>query len=137
MDMMSFEIEADEKAFDYLIPKITLQPLVENAIYHGLKKKKEGGHIWVSVYRNKGDIRLEVKDDGAGMTEERLKEVFSGYMPGDSKSGFGIGNVHERIQLYFGADYGLSVESEEGKGTVCSITIPCSYVRDGEGEIYR
>ncbi len=136
MDMMSFTIEADEKAFDYLIPKITLQPLVENAIYHGLKKKKEGGSIGVSVHLDKGNICIIVKDDGAGMKQEHLQAVFEKRMPGD-KGSFGIGNVHERIQLYFGMDYGLSVESEEGKGTICMIRIPCCYVRGTEGEICR
>ena len=136
MDMMSFSIEADEKAFDYLIPKITLQPLVENAIYHGLKKKKEGGSIWVSVYLDKGNICIIVKDDGVGIKKEHLQAAFEKRLSGE-KGSFGIGNVHERIQLYFGMDYGLSVESEEGKGTVCTIKIPCCYVRGTEGDICR
>ncbi len=129
-DILKYEIRIDPKLEKYEIPKLTLQPLVENALYHGIKLKRGQGHIVVTGTARGGNICLSVEDDGAGMTEERLQQVRSVILH-EEKIGFGLATVHERLQLLFGPAYGLQIDSEAGKGTKVSTTIP---MRRGEYE---
>ena len=107
------------------MPKLTLQPLVENALYHGVKLKRAAGHISVTGRPDGEDIVLTVTDDGAGMTEERLIQIRQS-LESKERVGFGLTTVHERLQLFFGDRYGLSVESREGEGTTVTARIPAS-----------
>jgi len=132
-DIMDFQIDADEDIMDENILKFTLQPIVENALYHGIKNKREGGRILIKGYRTHGNtLVFEVVDDGLGMTPERLAEV-KAELDNDSiepvikESGFGLNNVHKRIKLYYGADYGLSIESEYKRGTRVTLRIPAQF----------
>jgi two-component system, sensor histidine kinase YesM len=111
------------------ILKLILQPLVENALYHGIKNKRQGGTIWVRARRkNRDEILLEVEDDGIGFPPEKLYQLRAELEDdsGDIKleSGFGIGNVNRRIRLYYGKPYGLSVRSEYNTGTCVTLVIP-------------
>ncbi|MFC3769063.1 sensor histidine kinase [Paenibacillus sp. GCM10012303] len=111
--------------------KLLLQPLIENCIMHGLQKKKEKGHLYVYGERHGDTMTFVVEDTGVGIGEEKLREVrrnlnaasgTSSLEPG--RSGFGLRNVHQRLQLHYGADTGLTIESESGIGTRFSFTIP-------------
>lgn len=122
-DIMSYQIEIPEKLLQYEIPKLTLQPLVENALYHGVKNKRGIGRITVTGEEQGDNIVLKVIDDGAGMTKEQLEELKAGVYE-DKHTGLGLVNVHKRLLLYYGPAYGLEFESEEGIGTTVSIKIP-------------
>ena len=98
------------------IPKMTLQPLVENALYHGIKKIRRKGLIQITGEASEDEVILNVSDNGIGMTRERLEEVRRSMAEGE-KCGFGLSAVNERIKLYFGVQYGISIESEEGRGS--------------------
>jgi two-component system, sensor histidine kinase YesM len=132
-DIMDFKIEADEEVLNNTILKLILQPLVENALYHGIKNKRGGGCIVVRArQKNESEILLEVEDDGIGLTPERLDQLLAELNDdsGDMKleSGFAIGNVNKRIRLYYGRQYGLSLESEYNTGTCATLVIPA--IRD-------
>ncbi|WP_308635759.1 sensor histidine kinase [Paenibacillus silvisoli] len=105
--------------------KLTLQPIVENAIYHGLEVTEHGGTIVVAVRKaSESLLVITIQDDGAGMPEDRLKEIkqrLEGKAAGES---IGIINVHERIRLFFGHEYGITIDSEWGKGTTVTIHYP-------------
>ena len=124
-DILNFSVDIDPEIKSVRMPKLTLQPLVENALYHGVKLKRAAGHISVTGHLEGDDIVLEVKDDGAGMTEDRLAQIRKSLASGE-RVGFGLTTVHERLQLFFGPDYGLSVESTEGGGTTVTARIPAS-----------
>ncbi len=128
-DIMDFKIEADEEVLNNTILKLILQPLVENALYHGIKNKRGGGTIVVRAkQKNENEILLEVEDNGIGFTPEKLTQL-QAELQDDSgdimlESGFGIGNVNKRIRLYYGPQYGLSVRSEYTTGTCATLVIP-------------
>ena len=112
--------------YDYCIPKITIQPIVENALYHGIKNRRGGGKITITGVENKDELTIQVHDDGAGMDEERLKEVREGIIKNnpDKTAIYGLYNVNERIRLNFGDEYGITVDSKLGKGTDVVIHLP-------------
>jgi two-component system sensor histidine kinase YesM len=128
-DILDFKIQVDEDVVGNTILKLILQPLVENALYHGIKNKRNGGIIIVRASR-KGleEILIEVEDNGIGFTPEKLKQLRVELEDdtGDImlESGFGIGNVNKRIRLYYGKPYGLSIKSEYSTGTCVSLVIP-------------
>ncbi len=122
-DIMRYTVNINPGLHDASIPKLTLQPLVENALYHGIKLKRGQGHIYVVGQMKEGFIELQVTDDGVGMNEGRLKELQNA-MRSDQRVGFGLAAVHERIQLLFGAEYGLAISSRENVGTTVTIRIP-------------
>jgi two-component system sensor histidine kinase YesM len=128
-DILDFRIEAQDDVMENTILKLILQPLVENALYHGIKNKRQGGTITVRARRQGEDeIRLEVEDDGIGFMPEKLAQLRRELEDdaGDIKleSGFGIGNVNKRIRLYYGKPYGVSIESEYNTGTRVTLVIP-------------
>jgi two-component system, sensor histidine kinase YesM len=132
-DILDFRIEADADVLDNTILKLILQPLVENALYHGIKNKRGGGVIVVRA-RQKGEneVLLEVEDNGIGLTPERLAQLLA-ELNDDSgemklESGFATGNVNKRIRLYYGRQYGLSLRSEYNTGTCATLVIPA--IRD-------
>ena len=125
-DILDYEIDVPDEFGGYSIPKITIQPLIENALYHGIKNKRGGGRITVKGRREGDDIVISVTDDGIGMTEERLEEVIAGLnrkQPADSAI-YGLYNVNERIRLKFGEKYGITLDSVYGQGSTCNILLP-------------
>ncbi len=125
-DILEYSIDVPHEVFDGKIPKITLQPLVENALYHGIKNKRGGGRISISGAREDDCIILSVKDNGIGMTEERLNEVVKSIREKSLEETdiYGVFNVNERIELAFGEKYGLTIESKYGEGTTISVMLP-------------
>ncbi len=125
-DILKYEIDVPEELFDYQIPKITIQPIVENALYHGIKNKRGGGTIVVSGKDEGETMLIQVKDDGKGMKPERLKEINKD-LSGDKLENtaiYGLYNVNERIRLSFGEEYGINVESTYEVGSCISIRLP-------------
>lgn len=129
-DILDYEIEVDEDILGGTILKLTLQPLVENALYHGIKYKREGGVIRVRAHREGEDlVLLDVQDNGVGFTPYRLAKIQDAIrLEADDisykESGFGLENVNKRIKLYYGRQYGLKVESRYQEGTRVTVTIP-------------
>ena len=128
-DILDFKIEMDEGVSNHTVLKLILQPLVENAIYHGIKNKREGGTVIVRAkFGNEKEVVLEVEDNGIGFSLDKLAQLQAELADnsGDIKqeSGFGIGNVNQRIKLYYGKQYGLSVKSGYHTGTRVSFVIP-------------
>jgi two-component system sensor histidine kinase YesM len=123
-DAFHYELDVDSEILASPIVKLTLQPLVENAIYHGTKMSATQGRIRISGYGAGDDIYLYVEDNGAGMDADQLAEVRASLSgAGPEKAGFGIANVHKRLQLHYGDEYGLHYESEPGKGTLVTVRI--------------
>lgn len=122
----SYTIEAEDEVLELVSLKLMLQPLVENAIYHGMEFMDGDGEIFISAWKEGEDLYLKVSDNGLGMTEEQVARLFSDTPHTGSSRGSGIGvkNVNERIRLYFGSEYGLSIESEPDEGTVVTIHLP-------------
>ena len=125
-DILNYEIYVPEELHRYLIPKITIQPLVENALYHGIKNKRGPGRIVISGRKEEDFLILQIEDNGIGMRKERLDQVKEGMnqkIPTE-KDIYGLYNVNERIRLNFGEKYGISIESTYGEGTVVSVILP-------------
>lgn len=118
----TYTFDADETCLDYLCNKITLQPIIENAIYHGLGGMTEDGKIRVSVESRDDDIVFTVEDNGAGMTEEQIDAIMS--KERSDRAGIGIKNVNDRLKIYFGAAYGITIDSVPDEGTQVSIRMP-------------
>lgn len=122
-DLMDYEIDIPDPLKSFILPKLTLQPLVENALYHGIKTSRRKGFIRVTGRAQDDHLILEVADDGSGMTQERMCAVRAS-LEEDRREGFGLRTVHQRIQILFGVEYGLSLESTPDTGTRIIVTIP-------------
>ncbi|UJF36472.1 histidine kinase [Paenibacillus hexagrammi] len=123
-DKFEYEIDVEEEALPYKTLKLILQPIVENALYHGIEYMADEGSIQIIVKVVDERILLQVKDNGVGMSEATMKGILSGAAKSEKGSGVGVRNVHERIQLYFGREYGITMESELEEGTTVSVWIP-------------
>ena len=125
-DILSYDIEVPEALYIYSIPKITIQPLVENALYHGIKNKRGMGHISIRGEAGEKDFTITVKVDGIGIDETRLRQVQSGIQNKvlTGKDFYGLYNVCERIRLNFGEEYGIFIESVYGEGTSVRVILP-------------
>ena len=135
----TYEIDADEDTLELASLKLMLQPMVENAIYHGMEFMDGDGVVQIRAWREAEDLYLRVRDNGLGMTEEQVENLFrdSGHVPSKRGSGIGVRNVNERIQLYFGEGYGLRIESEPDEGTDVIIhlpAVPYSEILEREGK---
>lgn len=127
-DILKYEIDIPEEFHGYRIIKMTLQPVVENALYHGIKNKRGGGTIKISMHHLNNDLEIDVEDDGIGMKEIdtlKLQRLADGLEKArEDNAGFGMANVGERMRLNYGDNYGLKIESEYQKGTKVRIIFP-------------
>lgn len=126
-DKLSYEINMDETLLDYKVPKLILQPLVENAIYHGIKEKRGNGTITVSAKREDNLLIFKVHDDGAGIPADRVKLLnlkLSSNTELVPKESFGLFYIQERVQLCYEKNYGISIESVQGEETTVTVTLP-------------
>lgn len=133
-DKLDFDIELDEEIESYNIVKIILQPLIENAIYHGIKPSATPGIIKVKIKkvidskekydRSNELIKIVVSDNGVGMTEEKLILLKESLNNSYISVGYGVKNVHERLKLTYGEEYSMNIDSEEDKGTTFTIYVP-------------
>lgn len=125
-DIMDYEIHIAPELYQYKILKLTLQPLVENSLYHGIKYKRAKGRIIVTGAMSEGKIHFKIEDDGVGMEAEEVEYLQSEIVKPckDTGKGFGLANVNERIRMNFGVDYGMTIKSAPGRGTCVEIVIP-------------
>ncbi len=123
-DILEYTIQIDAALRETRLPKLTLQPLVENALYHGIKLKRGKGCIYITSRKEGADVLLQITDDGAGMAAARLEELNRAIENGE-RVGFGLVTVHERLRLLFGLPYGLTLSSQEGVGTTVTVQVPC------------
>jgi len=121
-----YEFDIAEDVLELPSLKLMLQPLVENAIYHGMEFMDGDGMITVKAWRKEDELYLSVADNGLGMTEDKVEMILTGKSTSGNGRGSGIGvkNVNERIKLYFGEAYGLTIDSEPDEGTTVIIHLP-------------
>ena len=121
-----YEFDIAEDVLELPSLKLMLQPLVENAIYHGMEFMDGDGMIMVKAWRKEDELYLSVADNGLGMTEDKVEMILTGKSTSGNGRGSGIGvkNVNERIKLYFGEAYGLTIDSEPDEGTTVIIHLP-------------
>lgn len=127
-DILSYEIDASENTLGFEIQKLSLQPLVENALYHGIKNKRSGGKICVQVRLAGKRLHVRVSDTGIGMSADKLealRQMIANARP--AGSGFGLSNIQKRVQLAYGEQYGISIQSKPGEGTVVTLQIPARH----------
>jgi len=115
-DKLRFEKEVDSKTLDRLVPSMLLQPLIENAVKHGLSSKVDGGMVRFRSSLKDGRLHLLVEDDGVGISEIKLATL--------REQGIGVSNVNERLKVLFGSDYRMWIDSKPGHGTRIEIEIP-------------
>lgn len=125
-DKFTYHIEIKDEVRYCKTIKLIVQPIVENSIYHGIKKKRGKGRIDILAYREKEKLCIRIQDDGNGMNEETCRAILTKDSKFENSSGSGIGvkNVNERIQLYFGKEYGLRYTSVLGEGTTAELVLP-------------
>lgn len=126
--------EIPDSVLECYLPVFSLQPIVENAIKHGLSSKRDGGTLVIRIYETGDFLHMEVEDDGAGIPFTRLREIrqFDGTSAREAAgAGIGLYNVHKRIQVRFGPQYGIQIDSREGEGTTVKVLLPL--LRKGEG----
>ena len=115
-EKLRFFKEVDANSLTAVVPNMLLQPIVENAIRHGLSRRVDGGEIHVRTARHDGRVVIEIRDTGVGIPQEKIPGIF--------ESGIGISNVHERLKVLYGKDFSFHIDSAEGQGTFIRIEIP-------------
>ena len=123
-DKLEFRIDVAPEITSCQIIKLVLQPLIENAIYHGLKYKESKGLLELIGYAAGEDIIFEIRDNGVGMDEETLNHIFERHTVNYRSNGVGVYNVERRIKLTYGQEYGITYKSRSGEGTVARVCIP-------------
>ncbi len=121
-DRIEFKTDVDSSVLDVACPKLILQPLVENAIVHGLEKKVGKGQVSIRIFRSDDTMTFEVSDDGIGTDEAAIRESLAS--EGNSSKAFALKNINDRIHLKYGPAYGLSFSSRPGSGTTVLCTLP-------------
>jgi len=115
-DKLDIVKEINDNTLETFIPSMLLQPIVENSLKHGLAPKLEGGKICLRTSTRDGRLRIEIEDNGVGISEEKMPHVYV--------EGIGLSNVRERLRVLYGADFNLDIESREGQGTTIKIDVP-------------
>ena len=132
-DKFNYQIDVFVESSEYKVPKLIIQPLVENAIYHGLEMKEGGGKIYISISKTEDELRIKVEDDGVGIAVDDLNRLRESIQENKSyrrekerykRRSIALGNINQRISLLFGSKYGLSINSVLGDGTVLEINLP-------------
>lgn len=126
-DLCEFKMLLDDQILKHTIPKFTLQPLIENAIYHGLKEKDDDGIIVITGHIEEDCVILEVKDNGVGMTREKVDSILRRSSERSMNKPYGVYNSDERLKLYYGDDFGVTISSEVGIGTTIKLRVGINY----------
>lgn len=123
-DIMDYQLVFDETLLDYMVPKLTIQPIVENAIYHGIKEKCTKGTIRIEVERQQDCILIKVYDNGKGISKDKLEMLNHNLCNKKSEEGFGLYSVNQRICLLYGMKFGISLDSVLGEYTEVRVLLP-------------
>ena len=125
-EKFDYDIHVDPSILSCRTPKLILQPVVENAIYHGIKPMEEKGYIYIHIFPQEGDVILQVQDTGMGMDEDtcrRLNRELDTISSDQQGTGYGVRNVNDKIKIVYGSKYGVTIESAMGEGTVVTLRI--------------
>ncbi|MGO4180531.1 sensor histidine kinase [Paenibacillus sp. TAF43_2] len=128
-----YSFDLQQEALSLATLKLIVQPLIENALLHGIEPSVDKGHIAISMRLEGSEIVVKIVDNGLGMSEERLGKILTGAVVSSKGSGVGVMNVQERIRLFFGPSYGLHFESEQEVGTTVTIRFPALTLQQAEG----
>ena len=133
-EQFTYEFETDADLEEYLCNKITLQPLVENAILHGILPTEASGKIWIIIQKQGGKLCVMVKDEGIGVSKEQLKRFKQGETMAENKTRkhIGVENVRDRIRYLYGEGFGIEIQSTQGKGTTVILTLPVKRAEEKE-----
>ena len=123
-DILQYHIQVQPELHDCVIPKLTLQPLVENALYHGIKLTRRQGIIAVDARREEDSVCICVKDNGAGMSPERLRQLQDSLDSEEEQIGFGVRTVYRRLKLLFGDACRMTIDSAPDQGTTITLQFP-------------
>ena len=123
-DKIQYNFQTGENLNQECVPKLIIQPLVENAIYHGLKPKKQGGAIDIIVTKEADFLHIEVRDNGVGMTKDKLDSLKANLKDSIESDHYGLYNINERLKYTFGEDYQIRVDSKKDMGTIVLLKIP-------------
>ncbi|WP_316245316.1 sensor histidine kinase [Gracilibacillus timonensis] len=144
-DKLNYQIEVEDSVKGVPVLKFILQPIIENAIYHGIKERRGVGHIKIEARRTGESLMIQISDDGKGMSAASLQEMKTALKdaiartenPEETrhKKGYGMLNVQARIQLTHGPEYGLTIASERNVGTKVTILLPCDQEEERDGEL--
>ncbi len=134
-DKLDFIVEVDPGIRSYYVPKFILQPIVENAIYHGIKLKEGKGTIMLTGEISDNRIVFRITDDGLGIEPDRLEEIAQSLQDGSPGKIYGLKNVHDRLRLRFGEGYGITIQSKSGEYTTVALTVP--FITSPEEDLNR
>jgi two-component system sensor histidine kinase YesM len=123
-ERLNYEIELQEQIKGFMVPKLILQPLVENAITHGIEPKSKGGTVRIKAFEDDDIVCIIIEDDGVGMDKEAMDRLMIARENDESYTNIGVRNVDRRIRLHYGDNYRLKLESTYGAGTRITIMIP-------------
>lgn len=135
-DRLHFNSDIDESCLHIKIPALTLQPIIENAVIHAIEPEEDGGTIWFRIKSDGPSIVIELEDSGRGMSQEKMEQLLKGHVvPREGHStGIGFQNVVKRLQLFYGTEDLVTIDSEEGRGTKVVIRIPKVRERESNDE---
>lgn len=134
-DKISVVYDIDEEANILLVPNFILQPLIENAIIHGLEPKLDKGTLWIRIHVKKDRLYFCIEDDGAGMSREEIEDLYRKCELNDTCQNIGLKNVYRRLLLCYGEESRLLIESEKFRGTRISFSLPAERIRQQKEEI--
>lgn len=136
MDRIRVVIDMDERVKEKKVIKLILQPLVENAVFHGLEKTIYGGEVHVKIRQMENEKMLFiVEDNGCGIAPDKLKEIRQGLGKQENQKGIGMSNIYQRLDLFYGSDMSFTIESEPKNGTKVTILVPEKMKAEGEGNV--
>lgn len=133
-DSLNYAIDLEDPVIlDYSLPKLTIQPLVENSVVHGLEPKRGGGTVHVSIWEDEDAVYIRISDDGIGFDASLVPlDIAADASEGTRHNHIALANIARRIQLLYGSEYGLRVVSSPGKGTTITVTLPATPIRNEE-----
>jgi len=131
-DKFTFDIDVDNSILNYEVVKLILQPIVENAVIHGIKNKSDGGHVSITGKLDGEYIKFIITDNGFGILDNKIQEIYDSFSDPNAHKGVGIKNVYQRLRLYYGENADVRIESELDCGTTIMLIIPLSGVQNNE-----
>ena len=134
-DKFSVSMDIPEVLLDYLVPNLVIQPIVENAMVHGVEKIVEKGSLSICAFMKEDDICIDISDNGPGMSQEKIESLLLNENRNGDRESIGLQNVDRRLKLDFGPGYGVSIRSGEGQGTTVTVIMPRRFPEQGSDSL--